>query len=242
MVLFHIFADNELGDLVRNNCLTEDGFVNDGYCCFERSFFDDFALYRSLRKIWYVLTGNLLGLNGPVSSDGDNNKCAFARTQQRGSFVKKMMARAKADAELNESGFRQVYMNDRYDIEFACKLDNFSTAYAAKALKRLVIEMDKIKSEKGLDVIYIVQLSEDDTTDNHPSRTDGGCDDYDPSNLTDFFMDILPRTSAINLFEDFLNCKECFFTEDEFGEDNHWSATGVESAAEKILKSGLLPV
>jgi hypothetical protein len=237
VVIFHIFADNDLGDLIRNNYASYDKIENNGYCYMEPTPLENSLLYQAVRKAWWIMTDSDMGYH-TVSSVG-NKTCAFAITSASAasySHAQRLLARAEIDLQLNLQGRRQPYMGDRYDIEFACAMPSAAATYATSTLKMVVRKIDKLKKERKFNIVYLIEPSEFDVTDNHPERSAKECSNYSPENITKFFTRELPSQQTINLFENFNGCNECYFTKSELGDDNHWSPRGIERAAIRLLQ------
>ena len=49
-------------------------------------------------------------------------------------------------------------------------------------------------------------------------------------------MNALGSMDYVNLYDDFLNCNACYFTEEELGGDDHWSPYGVGIAAAELVQ------
>ena len=228
-IVFHIFADNDMGDIVRNNYYNEGALLNNGYCYLEASFFEVFVSYKALRRLVNFIDIGIHGYGEPLSSMGSRS-CAVV-PDYFGDFPKATHERAKIDWELNNDGFRQVYMGDRYDIEFACKISMEAATYVQRAFRHIVDNINKIARTRNFQVIYLIQPSELDVTNNHPDRQNKGCDSYHPRNLSGFFANSLANEKVIDLYNFFQGCSKCYFTESELGSDNHWSPYGVNIAA-----------
>ena len=54
-VIFHIFADNDLGDLIRNNNYASDSLTNSGYCYPVKPLLEGFVTFKAIRKVLYKL-------------------------------------------------------------------------------------------------------------------------------------------------------------------------------------------
>ena len=146
-----------------------------------------------------------------------------------------MHERARLDWQGKRNNQRQIYMSDRYDIEFACGASQEVKEYVSEYLTYVINSMKKLSEQRGFSTVYLVQPSEDDVTSNHPERVDKGCENYDPINLVSFFSDLLVNHKVINLFHKFFGCTKCYFTKSELGGDNHWSPYGVSLAASEVV-------
>jgi len=233
-VIFHLFADNDAGDLVRNNYFTNDVITNDGYCYVEKPFFEKYFIYKGIRKLIYIISGKAIGYGSPISST-NSNKCTIATTPVT-DFSNSMHKRSIIDWKLNRLNKRQIYMGDRYDIDLACQSNLEAKNYISQYFSQIITEIEKLEEKHNFQVIYLIQPSEYDVTNNHSNTINKGCTDYEPKVLTNIFYEILKDKNVLNLYENFYGCNDCYFTESELGDDNHWSPKGVEISAELLFK------
>ena len=237
-VIFHIFADNDLGDLIRNNNFLEgeDRLINAGYCFPERPLLEGFLTYKSIRKALHVVGIDFNLYGSAVASNQFDNNCVVILHPNQEKFSTSMHLRAQFDWEANRINQQQIYMGDRYDIEFACNSNVEATQYVTQYFKRVILEASELATERKFKLVYLIQPSEDDVTNNHEERLDKGCGQYKTENLSQFFVEALDGLDFINLYERFLNCNACYFTEKELSGDNHWSPYGVGIAASKVVE------
>ena len=235
-VIFHIFADNDLGDLIRNNNYVGERLINTGYCYVQRPLLEGFVTYKAFRQILYDLGIGINLYGTTVASNGLDNNCIIVPNLNQGNFISSMHERAKSDWQANRRNQRQIYMGDRYDIEFACNPNVQVGSYVTKYLNRVILEASELANQRGFELIYLIQPSEDDVTNNHPNRLDKGCDQYNPQNLSKFYVNALTGFNVIDLYQSFLNCNACFFSEEDLGSDNHWSPYGVNLAASNLVQ------
>ena len=235
-VIFHVFADNDLGDLVRNNNFVDDHLINSGYCFYEQLILERFVTFKTIRKVLYIAGANLNLYGTALASNPFDNTCISIVHPNDKSFAEGTSIRAQLDWEANSNNQRQIYMGDRYDIEFACNSNVEATRYVTRYFNRIIMDASELATAREFNLVYLIQPSEDDVTNNHEERLDKGCDQYRPQNLSQFFVDALGDLDFINLYETFLNCNACYFTEEELSGDNHWSPYGVDIAATKVAQ------
>ena len=235
-VVFHIFADNDLGDLIRNNNFVDDVLINSGYCFLERPILERFVTFKAIRRAMYMadLSINLYG--STLASNSFDNACISIVHPNENNFAVGSSTRAQLDWEANRQNQKQIYMGDRYDIEFACNSNAEATQYVTQYFNRIVMDANELTRAREFKLVYLVQPSENNVTNNHKGKLDKGCDQYSPQNLSQFFVNALGNLDYINLYDAFLNCKSCYFTEEELGEDNHWSPYGVDIAAAELVQ------
>tara|TARA_Y100001970_G_scaffold248183_1_gene317525 strand:- start:433 stop:1635 length:1203 start_codon:yes stop_codon:yes gene_type:complete len=240
-VVFHFFADNDLGDLLRNRTFIRGEFRNMGYCFPQKNILDRFLIIRAFRKAFFNTTGYYLQWNNLIDSLGDHESCKFAISPRLNNFAESMMARARLDKEIFNQSNRQIYMTSRYDIEFACNSDIEAIDYSKSALKKLKTDMFNLSKKEGFKLFYLIQPSEFDVTNNHKEYSDSikelCSSNYQPSNLSNIYIEIFQDQNIIDLYKGYESCSECYFSEQEFGNDNHWSPIGVEKAAFQVIES-----
>ena len=233
-VIFSIFADNDAGDLIRNNYFSNGSLVNDGYCYMQKPLLEQFVTYQALRAGVLLIFGEMIGYGQPTASN-DGFECA-AGINSGTIFHESMIARAKLDWQLHNEDKRQVYMADRYDIEFSCRLNLDAISYANDAFSHIVTEGKELSENRGFQIIYLLQPSKEDVTRAPREILNKVCPNYSPRALTKFFAKNLKDQLLVNLFNEFDGCSECYFTYDELGDDNHWSEYGINIAANRLFK------
>jgi hypothetical protein len=118
-VVFHVFADNDLGDLIRNNNYVDDVLINSGYCFPKRPILERFLTFKAIRKVMYMVGSNINLYGSAVASNRFDNACISIVIPNEDSFAVRSSIHAQLDWEANRQNQRQIYMGDRYDIEFA---------------------------------------------------------------------------------------------------------------------------
>ena len=107
-----------------------------------------------------------------VASNGKDNNCLIVTDPNERNCSKSMRARAQLDWQANRRNQRQIYMGDRYDIEFACNSNTEAQDYTKQYLDKIILEASELALQRGLKLIYLIQPSEYDVTSNHPERLD----------------------------------------------------------------------
>ena len=242
LVIFHVFADNDFGDLVRSNSIKNNKLNDYGYCYVEPNWLEHLLTLRSLRKSIYILTGYYLNWQDATSSNSEYQNCEVVATWNTKNFANNMSQRAKVDKEIFLNDKRQIYMSGRYDIEFACHADKEMIAYVNNSLKVIDHELTKISLDRGFKLMYLLQPSEYDVTKNSLKETNSivsSCPEkYRSYNLKNIFIDSIDqKNNILDLYDTFLECSKCYFTEAELSYDNHWSPYGVNLAAKLIVNS-----
>ena len=233
-VIFNIFADNDAGDLIRNNYFSNGSLVNDGYCYMKKPLLEQFVTYQALRAGVLLIFGEMIGYGHPIASS-DGFECA-AGINTGIIFHKSMITRAKLDWQLHKEYKRQIYMADRYDIEFSCRLNLEAISYANDAFSQIVKEGKELSEKRGFQIIYLLLPSIEDVTGAPREILGKVCPNYSPRALTNFFVNNLEDQLLVNLYHEFYDCSECYFYYKELGDDNHWSPYGINLAANQLFK------
>ncbi|MDG1532802.1 MAG: hypothetical protein P8Q99_15815 [Paracoccaceae bacterium] len=238
-VIFHIFADNDAGDLLRNNFPLENGrLTNTGYCHPNRSFLDRLVLPQAGQKLYYAATGKILDWHSLRHSLGEDARCLASDVTTVGSQFDQLQARAVNDLKIKQANGAQAYMNDRFDVEFACQSSPVSHQIAMSKMSTVVQGVLDLATEKSFNPMFLLQPSEFDVTANHADLSQDiqtSCPNYAPTNNTDFFVQAIgEKVAMINLYDAFSDCGDCFYTMAEAGGDNHWNAYGIGVAAKEL--------
>ena len=239
IVLFHIFADNDLGDIIRGNDFNDNNLKDNGYCYVENHYLNKFVSVKLIRKAIFELTGKYILWEKAISTKKSFDKCILLPTFNDQNFALSMFKRFELDKLTFLEGNRQIYMSGRYDLEFSCSLDTNLEAYAINALKIINRNMLLLSKKFNFNYYFLIQPSEFDVTNNSIDESlsiKNFCpDEYSPSNLTDIFIKSFDNKHVINLYQSFYQCNKCYFTEAEYIHDNHWSSYGVSVAVQKII-------
>ena len=239
-VIFHIFADNDAGDLIRNNyTISQDGrLLNSGYCYKKKHWIDHIFTARVFRRAIYSASGYYIDWNPTRNSLDKDNLCTTVPTHSDSNIGRRLFKRAALDKAIFRENKSQIYMGDRFDIEFACKTDQELINTVEKKLQAIAKNINNIAQERNFEPIVLIQPSEFDVTDNHldiSTFMQRNCENYDRKNLTNLFSQTFEgKMKVINLFDKFDGCKDCYFSNEEAPGDSHWNAVGVKLAAEEL--------
>jgi hypothetical protein len=234
VVILHVFADNDFGDLVRNQL-----FENSEGRLTRREARSDIATaiiaqHRSFREriaglLVVRMSRRLLGIDTPTPTeqwdDGEIDKALYRD---------RILAASRAEySSYLASGAPAV--EDHYDIDIA--LAPTSTSALAKiALMRAVLrEARRVTRLHGAELMILIQPSTVDLTQNLDYLDYSyleGFPEYRRNRLTSILEEICLQEGItyVNLFPAFLenNPNELFFR----GRDNHWSPIGQNLAAQ----------
>ena len=243
-VVFHVFADNDLGDIIRNNYPFVNGHLeNTGYCYYEPDPFESFLVYRAVRKLLRLIHiyTNSQPFGRLIHSLGDDEKCAAPiLNKHHAEPIDFLLSRAEFDWETYQKGLMQIFIDDRFDIEFACQLNAAATAVVEQRLQSIMQDYLELSRQRHFLPLVLIQPPEFDVTNNHPDMSNylnTKCEKYDKTLLTRFIENLVPpQITTINLFERFDGCDKCYFSIEEMGDDDHWSPAGIEVAADEIAR------
>jgi len=244
-VILHVFADNDAGDLIRNNhALTEPGVSeNPGYCFHQKSWPDNLLLTAVLEKLVFVVTGDYLIWNKARHSLGRDELCVTVYNSPGTDLFDTLLNRAAVDKKLLRDGKMQLYVADRYDIDFACQPDSDLRDFVDAKLRAVADDFAHLSIQYRFKPLLLIQPSEYDVTTNNAELSTTmrrKCNNYLPENLVNIFVGAFrDKVDIINLFDAFRGCNECYFSEEELDGDNHWNQHGIQIAAESVAKSVL---
>lgn len=238
VVIFYVFADNDAGDLIRNNNRVEDGHIrNRGYCYPSQHWLlDHSAVARLVRGIIYDQARMYIDWNPVRHSMGDDDLCQSPDVPRTKDPLADLFLRAQAEYGSFVEDRVSVYMGDRYDIEFACGTNAGAMEAVRHRIGIIARSFFALSQERGFRPIFLIMPSEFDVTDNHdinPTLLRNACGNYKPDNLTMMFVSQIPNSvETISLFRAFDGCSECYFSAADSAYDNHWNSTGIGKAAD----------
>lgn len=228
IVILHIFADNDFGDIIRNrlfdldpegNLVSTDFTTepdeqltgNVKYKSDSNAFLSNLFLVKGVRKvIKYILP-------------------------EHRKIVREYTSISKAEFKVYEekSARRFSHFADHYDLDLAIFPENKSSRTKVNLMERVLKRAQYTAKEKGVELIVLIQPSVIDLTENyklsykHLDKYPG----YKRSNLTDTVKNLCAANKIykINLFDAFLmNEPDKLFFE---GNNNHWNNLGQDLAA-----------
>jgi SGNH hydrolase-like domain, acetyltransferase AlgX len=246
IVVIHLFADNDFGDLVRNQLFEissgrltrrksrED--IASAIISQERSFRERVAGLLIVR-----MSRELLGINTRAPTERwDDEKIDKARYRDR------ILAASQAEyfSYLTEG---PPSVEDHYDIDIAVNPDSESSQKKIALMRAILREARQVTRANGVELMVVIQPSVVDLTQNLDyldySYLDG-FPQYRRDRLSSILEEIclLEGISYVNLFSAFLenNPEELFF----HSQDNHWNEAGQDLAARRTashIKEKLLP-
>lgn len=249
LVIFHVFTDNDYGDLVRNrlfelddkNQLKPTNFATapDKHLYQHSSYLHD-GLFLTLlnstltmRQINQAIREPGKTLTGELSEQSTTN----------------LLAKNLAEFEIYKTNKRKTFshFDDAYDFDIAIAPNSESANVKAALLAAVFLELKQIETKYQVPILIVIQPSRNDMVDIEGSFHDAlnAFEAYDPRRLTDVANKACSRVglNCLNLYDTFLSHtpSELFF----LGRNNHWNDKGQELAAKRtyahIKKAGLLP-
>ena len=235
IVIFHIFADNDFGDLIRNRLfhLNDRGSL---VATEHKKTIDPYLLEIKRKKHKYNVS-NLLIVKGLLK----------IKREFLGIFVKETaVKRLNNLQELSEAEYsvyndskprKFSHFSDHYDIDVATNTHQESSRIKIKLMSEVIIKAKRLADAKSISLLVLIQPSIIDlTTDNSVldyKYLQKKFPNYNRENLTSEVENIciLNEIKYINLFDVFLenNPNNLFF----IANDNHWNDQGQKLAAKQ---------
>lgn len=242
-VVLHAFADNDAGDVIRNNHeLAESGLSDNlGYCFLRNGWADHFLLAAAVKKAVFITTGDYLVWEKEHHSLGRDELCRTVFDSPGKTLFEVLMKRAEMDRQILREGRMQLYIADRYDIEFACNPNAPLRDFVDTKMAAIADKFSDLSNLYSFKPLLLIEPSEYDMTTNNAELTSAmksECENYSPDNLVNVFLDgFRDKALIVNLSARFKGCNECYFSEEELSGDNHWNQLGIRISAEEIARS-----
>lgn len=246
LVIFHIFADNDFGDIIRNRLFSLDANGNlmrvdhkktvDAHLSVSerrkfKTFISQLLTVRALKKAIRSLTK---GNSSEELNDANETKGALNNETTFDLFQKLVEAEYLV---YKESGPRKFsHFEDHYDIDIALNPEQESSKTKIRLMEEILKEANKMARMKGINFLVLIQPSAIDLTkDNYPLSYEylQKYPNYKRTNLTNAVegMCVLHNIKSINLFNVFMeNGPEDLFFK---GIDGHWTDQGQQLAAKE---------
>ncbi len=237
-VIFNIFADNDLSDIVRSNIRVNKDVDQYNYCYIKRNFINNLKITRVIRKISFNIFGINLPFTGEQSSKNKPSNCLSSTRKGltfKASYLKDY---ADEDFKIFKKGLKQPYnIGSRYDIEFAAQLNTELEQFVTSELIAIDNFFYELSQEREFNGLYSIIPSKYDVVD----ITEGHGTDYKnyfktnfkkyrELNLINFIEQNLKNFSTINYFQLFTDCDNCYYTY-----NNHWTTIAMEKASNVII-------
>jgi len=247
LVIFHIFADNDFGDILRNRLLSLDvngNLIDTGYkntvdeniliSTRLKFFISNLLTVRAFKKMILSL------VKGNLSDEimGKNNKKGVLLEHGKENRINKLEKMCGAEYLVyKESKPRQFsHFADHYDIDIALNPDQDSSKTKIRLMAEVLKEANNVAYRKGVKFLVLIQPSiVDMTKDNSILSYEylRKFPKYKRTNLTDAVEKICVshNINFINLFNLFIknNPEDLFFR----AGDDHWTDQGQRLAAKE---------
>ena len=244
VVVFHVFADNDFGDLIRNRLfdldpagnlvLTEHERTVDGNLirAYDRSFLSTLLSVRAAGRLW----------NAVWPGDGEQGVGRIDTGEKMLEYLLEENTRQYAVYEASGPG-QYSHFADLYDADVAVHPRSESAAAKIQLMDAVLREASETARSAGAMLFVVIQPSQIDLTKNSMLNYEvlGKYPDYRPDNLSRVVENILARRriDAISLFHAFSaqSAENLYFK----GADGHWNDAG-QSLAAKLTAERLAPL
>lgn len=239
LVIFHIFADNDYGDIIRNRLvyLNDSGDLsNTG---FNPELDHEIRLSRKLQAVFSSLffvkkTKELALLNNNYSKENSN----ISLDDRKRYLVQWLINRSEEEYELYKNNLPRKFshFDDHYDIDIAMDPDAASSKTKIALMNTVMTDLVKFADQKGIKIIFLIQPSIIDiTSDNYILNfeyLEQQSEKYKSDNLTSPIDRSCKKykLNCINLYDIFrlYNPNKLYYDDLK---DNHWNNLGQSVAA-----------
>lgn len=233
LVVFHIFADNDFGDLIRNRLFdldTADELVETRH---EKSI-DELLVVKQDQTIVELLNASLIvratnKIAGSLRSNDDEDNFSLLMRKCENEF-----------RVYKESGPRSFsHFDDHYDLDIALALGNESTTTKMKLMAAVLTRAKEFARSKGIGFLVLIQPSQIDVTANGVLDSEYLLNrnaNYKRSRLTGAVKQICVASDIqyVDLFDVYMrsNPDVLYFS----GLNSHWNDAGQDLAAEETAQ------
>lgn len=251
LVIFHVFADNDFGDIIRNRLfsLDENGNLTsteyiktiDEHLLASESkkqkiFISQLLVLRALKKA----TSSLLKLKASTESNSTNKQLDSPSEQSKENQVNRLLKRVEAEYLVYKNSRPRKFSHfaDHYDIDVALYPDKESSKIKVRLMDEVLNEANNLANAKGVKLLVLIQPSVIDLTrDNVLLGYEylQQYSNYKRTNLTGAIEKICVSRNihSVNLIKVFIenNPEDLFFRRDD-----HWTDRGQQLAAKEIAQ------
>lgn len=235
-VVFHVFADNDFGDLVRNRLfdlnaagelvrsphpVTPDPslvMLQEGYAA---------RNYLSASRTWWAVRTALFHVIAMIEGEATGE-----------GRIEEILDLRSDEFAVYEAGGPQKssMLDDDYDVDVALFPDSEGAQTKRRMMEAVLVKAHALATDAGIDFLVLIQPSKNDLTDGiKPSRRHfEQYADYRPDNLTRFVAEACARNGIdfVNLFDAFRQSdpEQLYLAK----QDAHWNAAGQALAAKQV--------
>lgn len=242
VVIFHIFADNDYGDIIRNRLyeITENGqLIKTKYPITKDQ---EITSREPTFNNWFMSLLSVRAVLKLVSNEIDIN--TLSEKEKKDKTLKDLEQRSKIEYDIyRERRAREIsHFADHYDIDIATNPDADSAKTKIMLMEKILLEAKKLADAKQVTFLVVVQPSAFDLT------LDAGYfgyqdlakyQNYKQDNLTKPLLNICETNdlNCVHLIDAFIqNMPNSLYRQN----DNHWNDKGqrisAEATAVKILE------
>jgi hypothetical protein len=244
LVIFHIFADNDFGDPVRNRLfdLKDNNLVPTNFAVTVDPQLEEYSGFRKTLKSWRKSSA----IRGAVKRFRTTRKQKDAAEAGNYSYpFDEQAATAETIREKTElayknyinGGTREVsHFEDYYDLDLAVNPEGESAILKAALLEAILKEAKQTADNLGIEFLVVIQPSTVDLTKNWHLNAEflsGRFPEYSKNRLTSSAANICARNDIpfVNLYETFAtNMPSQLY----FIGDDHWNDEGQALAARTV--------
>jgi hypothetical protein len=235
-VVLHIFADNDLGDLIRNNLPA----FNPGIKSAVQRIHPDFTMVRMAVSHYLVARGIFAHFKSSLGAfllPGDYYPPLYRSVGEGHASLPEMVQEQLYEFSRYTKG--QYTNADYYDAAIALSVEHELTTSALETLHRVLALFSEISKQHDFCPLVIIEPSETDvsntariTAADMASYAQLNGYSYDPRRLSQ----IIDQTSeqvglpTLSLFDAFKG-KPFYYSEEERPYDDHWNPAGMKEAA-----------
>jgi hypothetical protein len=249
-VVLHFFADNDFGDLFRNNIhretapdawKTRDDLARDPELLWEH--------YRLFRSLWTLSGLGQSAFDRFVAGDGyyppfSKSMGGSVVHSQRPDALAEWKRVSELEYQYYRQGRRSAWQGDHYDYAIAMEPDGPAARAAVRVLAHVLWEAKK--AFRGADACFVllIQPAEDDLMDDGGTsvsrrRLKDASANYHPRAMVDLAIRAAGEAGVpyLDLFPVFsTQPARYYYPEYQRPRDNHWNAGGVDVAAKMLAE------
>jgi len=240
IVIFHVFADNDYGDIIKNRLYMLSGkgeLIRTGLPI---SVDKKFTSREPSITTWAHKLFIQRIINKLVTQAKDYNESTLSRETRVERTLNDLERRSKAEYEVYaEGGPRKFsHFDDHYDIDIAADPDFQSSRVKITLMKTILVAAQEFCTANNIIFVVLVQPSIFDLTlnDNYGGYADlaNKYKSYKPTNLTDPLKEVCKNhnMNCIHLIDNYKrNNPDTLYMH-----DGHWNTKGQQIAAEETAK------
>ena len=233
LVILHVFADNDFGDLVRNAIYYVDGsgqLIRSG-----RQFTKDRAFDMASRRHALAILQFAANLKQFMLAQRPSSKVPGTPPELITQWLKTCADEFESYQALvaGKNVVPASVLADHYDYDLALFPELASSRMKVRLMEGVLRRAKQIANENGVTLIVLIQPSVHDMTENlliTPTMLRKYSTEYSPDRLTSIVQDIAARNQieSINLFPSFVERSSSLYFRES---DNHWNDEGQRYAA-----------